>query len=335
MTSLRGGVSGGDAAGLELVRDARAHRHCELVAVHDDDPRALAAFRDAAGVGFAAASFDELLGAGVDFVVLGGPVALRLAQVEAAAAQGAHVLVRAPFAPDLATAAAMVRACERGQVRLGAHVAALQDPLVEQLRAMIAADWLGGVVAVQAIAGSDRALHAGDGPRLHPFVDLVSRHLHLTSWLTGRRVVTATAQTTRAFSRDDDGAAATAVLRGNVIATFLASHASAVDAFAVHGTDGGVRIAGDRLWLRGRSEFHGDVFDYRTPGVELALSRAELAPELAAAAPSTDLVGRFARWLDDTDVYPCPGEAALEDFRAVDALLRALRSGRTETVVAG
>lgn len=331
MTSLRGGLSGCSTQSLELVRQSRRQSSCELVAVHDADPAALATLRAASGIGFTTASFDELLASGVDFVVLAGGLGERLAQVQAAAAQGAHCLVVAPFAADLATAAAMVAACARAQVRLGCYVADFQDPVVEQLRRMIAADWLGGVVVVQGIAGDDLALQNLPRPA-HPLVDLASRHVHLASWLTGRRALRVTAQTTRSFSREDDGGVATAVLRGNVACTFTASHATNVRAFAVHGTDGGIRIAGDRLWLLGQREFHGDVFDYLSPGHECVLSRAELAPEIAAKAGRTELLGRFARWLEDCDDFPCPGDMALDDLKVVDAMLRAARSGKTEDV---
>lgn len=331
MTSLRGGLAGCSAESLQLVLRARVHRCCELVAAYDPDPEALASLRDSTGIGLSAGSFDELLGSGVDFVVLAGDAALRLTQVRAAAEQGAHCLVLAPLAGDLATAQEMVDVCAKAGVRLGVHVEDFQDPVVDQLRRMVAADWLGGIVAVQGIVGDDDALRGGTRPG-HPFVDLATRHLRLTSWLTGRRAVRVTAQTTRSFSRDDDTAVATAVLRGNVACTFTASHATAAQAFAVHGTDGGMRIAGDRLWLLGRREFRGEVFDYLSPGHELALSRAELAPALARKAPQADLLGRFARWIDDCDDFPCPGDAAVEDLRVAAAMLQAARSGSTEDV---
>lgn len=331
MTTLRVGVSGCTSASLELVQRARVQHDCDVVAVHDDDAHALGAFASTADVGFAAPSFDALLGSGVDFVVLAGP-ANRLAQAQQAAAQSVPVLVLSPLANDLATATEFVTTCERAQVRCGVHVPDFEDPVIEQLRRMLANDWLGGVVAVQAITGDDAALRGGIAAAHHPLVEFASRQLHLARWLTGRRALRVTAQTTRAFAREDDSAVATAVLRGNIACTFHTSHTATVNAFAIHGTDGGVRIAGDRVWLLGQHEFRGDVFDYVGAGHELVLSRAELAGALDACAPRANLLGRFARWLEDTDDYPCPGDESLADFRAVDAMLRAARSGRAEDV---
>lgn len=333
MTSLRAGLSGCSPASLELLRHAARQSSCAVVALHDDDPAARARAGAATGIHVATARFDELLATGVDFVVLAGPLDVRLAQVRAAAEQGAHCLVVAPFAADLATAAAMVEACAKAQVRLGCYTPEFQDPVIEQLRRMIAADWLGGPVVVQGIAGDDLALHDGPAPA-HPFVDLVSRHIHLTTWLTGRRAVRVTALTTRTFGPRDDGGVATALLRGGIACSFTASHVTVARAFAVHGTDGGFRLAGDRLWLQGRREFRGEVFDYLTPGREAVLSREELAPEIAAKAGGNELLGRFARWLDDCDDFPLPGEVALDDLLVVDAMQRAAGSGHSEDVQA-
>ncbi len=317
---------------VELVQRVRTHHHCDLVAVHDPAAAVLADFQAKASIGFASTSFAELLASGIDFVVLAGPIADRLEQVQEAAAQGAHILVLSPFAPDLATATTMVAICEANEVRLGVLVPEFADPVAEQLRRMLVADWLGGIVCVQAILGDDTRLRGSVTAPSHPFVELVSRHIHLASWLTGRSVQRVTAQTTRSFARDEDGGVATAILRGNVACTFAAYQTTPVRAFAVHGTDGGFRLAGDRLWLRGQREFRGHVFDYMTPGQELAIGRCELVPELTALAPESELVGRFARWIEDTDDFPCPAEQALEDVRVVDALLRAAKSGHTETV---
>ena len=142
-----------------------------------------------------------------------------------------------------------------------------------------------------------------------------------------------TAQSVRGFLPiPNDGTVATAILRGNVMCTFAATHLARVRVFAVHGTDGGVRLAGDRIWLTGHTEFRGDVFDYLTPGQERIFTRDELAPALAAKAPECELHGRFARWIDDCDDFPCPGEQAALDHRVFDAFQRAAASGRTEQV---
>ena len=310
----------------------RAHGHCDVVAAHDADARALATFRDTAGVGFTTPSFDQLLGTGIDFVVLGGPLHERLAQVEAAAAQGVHCLCTVPFAADVQTAAAIVAACDRAQVKVGVLVPQFADPVLDQIRRMIAADWLGGVVSIAAFAGDDERLRGDGEPALHPVVARTSGHVHLVSWLTGRATLRVTAQTTSTFGRGDDTGVATAILRGGIACTFTASHVTRAELLTVYGTDGAIVMGPHRLWLMGRAEFRGPVFDYVVPGHELLLNRNELEPRLVALAPDAEPLGRFARWLEDTDDFPCPGEQALADLRVIDAMLRSIASGRTEEV---
>jgi predicted dehydrogenase len=342
VTTLRAGLSGCGALGRRIVQQVRTHAHCDIVALHDPDELALARLGNETGIQTRTTSFDALLATGVDFVVLAGPPAARLPQVQAAADQAVHVLLHAPMANDLASGEAMIAAVEAAGVRLGVAVPGQDDPVLEQVRRMLTADWLGGAVCVQGIHGEDDLLvqppQAND-PRLlrrgasHPLLLLAAHHVHLTSWLLGRRAVAVTAQTTQGFlPLPQDGACATAVLRGNVLCTFLASHLCRARAFAVHGTDGGIRLAGDRIWLCGRSAFQGDVFDYPEPAAELSLARSDLANAILALAPERELHGRFAKWIDDCDDFPCQAEQALADLRVLDAMVRAAASGQRETV---
>ena len=332
--TLRVGLSGAGPAGLRAVQATLLQQDCDVVAVHDDLDGAAERLAKGSQLGFWTRDYGELLGYGVDFVVLTGPLDQRLDQVRRAAEQSVPCLVHAPVAPDLASAKAMATACETHDVRLGVYVQGQSDPVVEQLRRMIAADWLGGVTAVQSIVGDDELLQTGQVThRGDPFVTLASEHVHLATWLTGRRAASVTAQTIRSFAPDlDDGGVATVALRGNVPCTYLTSRLTRANAFAIHGTDGGVRIAGDRIWLCGQRPFQGHVFDYETPGIEQVLARRDLENALAAHRAQTELHGRFARWLEDTDDYPCPIEQAIVDFEIVDAMARAARTHQTITL---
>ncbi len=331
MITLRVGVSGAGPRGLGVIQDVGWHTACDVVAVHDDVPGTAKRLADGSQLGYATESFEKLLAYGIDFVVLTGPLEDRLAQVKLASEQSVPCLVHAPVAPDLKTLQEMHAICTEHDVRLGVFVRGQADPVVEQLRRMIAADWLGGVVCVQSITGDDELLrtgsvtHGGD-----PFVALASEHVHITSWLTSRQATSVTAQTMRSFAPNfDDGGAATVVLRGNLPCTYITSRLTRANAFAIHGTDGGVRIAGDRIWLTGQRPFQGHVFDYETPGIEQVLSRRDLQNAISAHRAASELHGRFARWLEDTDDYPCPIEQAIIDFETVDAMTRAAREGRT------
>ncbi len=343
MTKLRAGISGCGKAGLAAVLQIRRHEFCDVVAAHDPSAEALRAFREQTAIGLCTASFDELLATGIDFVILAGPCGVRMDQVQRAAEQGVHCLLHAPMAPDSTAAAAMVAVCEQAQVKLGVAVNGQDDPVLEQLRRMIASDWLGGPVCVQGLWAENPMLStlppAGSWqlqPELagrDPMLVLASHHVHLASWLLGRSVLEVTAQTATGFlPLPADGAVATARLRGNVLCTFAASHLAAARVLAIHGTDGGVRIAGDRVWLLGHTEFRGEVFDYLRPREELVVSRADLQAALAAQAPDAELHGRFARWIDDLDDFPCPGDQAVLDMQVLDAMARAATSGQREVV---
>jgi predicted dehydrogenase len=331
VNSLRVGLSGCGPAGLSVVQQVRLHQDCDIVVVHDRQMAEADRLAIANSIGFGTDDFARMIAYGVDFVVLAGPLEDRLAQVRLAAEQSVPCLVHAPLAADLDTARAIVDAAVRAEIRLGVVVPGQADPVLEQLRRMIGADWLGGVVGVQAIIGDDELLRAGSVThRADPFTSLAAQHVHLAAWLTGRRAAQVTAQTTRTFRPDlDDGGAATVVLRGGVLCTFLASRLTRTHAFAIHGTDGGLRIAGDRILLTGKRPFQGHVFDYVTPGIEMVIARKDLRDAIAQHAPGSEPCGRFAGWLEDVDDFPCPAEQAIVDLEVVDAMVRAAATGRT------
>ncbi|MBX3464101.1 MAG: Gfo/Idh/MocA family oxidoreductase [Planctomycetes bacterium] len=342
MTTLRAGLSGCGAAGLRAVLAARRQQDAVVVAAHDADPAALAALQQATGIALGTTRFDELLGTGVDFVVLAGPPGSRLEQVELAAEQGVPVLLLAPMAPSLAAAEAMAAACARGGVALGVAIAAQADPRFEQLRRAFADGWFGGLLTVHALRGDDdlvrRPAAAGD-PRLasdlfgdDPMVRLAVEDVHLLPWLTGRRCLRVTCQAGRSFlPLAADGAVATAVLAGGAVATFAATLGGAARGLAIQGTDGFVQVAGDTVVVRGERAFAGPALVYATPGQTAVLSPRDDA-DARRLATQLEPIGRFARWLDDLDGFPCPAQQALADMRAVAAMQRALASGRVEVV---
>ncbi len=336
MNRMRVGLSGCGRRGAEALAAVQAHGGCTITALHDPDAAALERLGAAAGIAARFADFEQLLATGIDFVVLTGPVAPRITQVEAAAAQGVHCCVHAPMAEDGDAARAMLQACERAGVRLGVAVAAQADPVLEQLRRMVADDWLGAPVLVQAMTADDRALRhpPGDGHWLRqgdaasPLLHWGLEALHLATWLTERPATAACGLAAHGLTRlASDSAAAVVQLRSGVLCTFASSHVCRGSSFSLHGTDGAIRIAEDRIWLRGRKRFRGDAFDYPEAGVEMALPQTGRDGPLAA---HFELHGRFARWIDDRDDFPCPGEQAASDMAAWDAVRRAIERGANQ-----
>jgi predicted dehydrogenase len=336
--NLRAGIFGCGPDGLwSAARMARLPQ-CELAALGDRDPARLATAVEGSGVALGAATFDELLATGVDFVVLAGDLADRPALVSAAAEQGVSCLLHAPCAASAAEAEALQAHCDAGGARFGVLVRAQGEPVFEQLREMVASGWFGGIAQVQCLAGSDDLLRhppvAGD-PRLaaaaaaDPLQKLASHHVHLVRWLTGLRPRSVSVQPSAGFlPLPSDGAVATVRLCGHAMATFAASWRCAADDLALYGHDGRVRVSASHVVLAGRTDYDGPCFAYRA-GTELVLERAGLG---AGDAPASDLHGRVAQALDDCGDFPCPGEQAIEDLRLLDAIARALRTGTTEDV---
>jgi xylose dehydrogenase (NAD/NADP) len=343
VTFLRVGLSGCGVRGAAVIEAVRSHGHCDVVALHDPDARAMQDLGEGTGIDLRCASFDELLATGVDFVVLANPPGSHPEEVGAAATQGVHCLVHAPFAIDAAAAAAMVAAADAGEIKLGVAVPAQADPLLEQLRQMLTEDFLGGIVLVQGVVGEDRMLRQPPGPkdwRRDPalagstaFVQLAAGLVHLSGWLSGRAPTTVQALSASGFTAlPEDGTVVAATLRGGALCTLAATHLAEAEQLLLLGTDGSALYTPARLVLRGRKEWRCDLFHYAHAGEEQVIERSGLGDPLLAAAADLELHGRFARWIDDRDDFPCPGEQAMLDQRVLDAVARAVRSGGREHV---
>lgn len=342
MTILRGGISGCGKRGRVAVESVRRHGHCDVVALFDPDEAALQTLGSLTGIDTRCASFDALLHTGIDFVILTGPAGGHRQQVEAAAAQGVHCLVHAPFALDAGDADAMVAASERAGIKLGVLIPEQADPLLEQVRQFLNHDCFGGIVLVQSLIGDDDVLRhppaAGDWRRdpeqagAGAFLRLSSGQLSTCTWLVGRPVVEVAALGSHGFtSLDEDATAVTARLRGGALCTFAASHLTRGQHCAFYGNDGYAVLAPDRLRLCARIARH-DVLDYPEPRKERSYLRSEVKSLLAASELQLELHGRFARWIDDRDDFPCTGEQAAIDQRALDAVRRSVLEGKAMTV---
>ncbi len=307
MSLLRAGLSGcGHVSAAQLLA-LREQRDCEVVALHDDDPRALAAVGAATGVSLLLPTFAELLATGIDFVVLAGGEALAERSM-LAAEQSAHVLLHAAAADDVDGLATAVSACERGEVHLGLVAPLLGDPALHDLRALLVSGAIGALTELHVQAhASPMAL------------------VPLVAWLTGRP-----ARRVSAAREDPRGnRLVTLQLPGGATIT-LTTGPDAATSLIAHGTDGRCEIRPHDIGMQTMRPWHGEVLCSPSAGSEHWSER--VPAQEASARGRAEPHGTFARWIDDRDVFPCPGEQLLEDLRTLVALQASLGSGRSEDV---
>jgi predicted dehydrogenase len=148
------------------------------------------------GTATAFESLEDLLGSGVDVVHVCTPNALHAEQTLLALDRGAHVVCEKPLATSTDESARMVEALEASG-KIGAvayHVRGY--PLVEHMRATVAAGELGDLRVIHGRYVCDDALLVTEGWRLEPAVsgptyvtaDLGAHWFDLAEHVTGARV---------------------------------------------------------------------------------------------------------------------------------------------------
>jgi predicted dehydrogenase len=98
----------------------------------------------------------------VDAVYLATPVHLHLPQTLAAAQAGKHVLVEKPMARTVAECEQMIAACRARGVKLGIAYYRRFYPIVQRIRALLAAEEIGRPLAVHAVTSTPFALGPTD-----------------------------------------------------------------------------------------------------------------------------------------------------------------------------
>jgi predicted dehydrogenase len=189
------------------VENLRAVGDVEVVGVADHDRSRARTWADAHGVA-PFSSYDALLDAGVDAVVVCSETSHHRELAEMAARQGVHVLCEKPLAATAADARAMVTACdERGVALMTAFPMRFSAP-VAQVRDMVHAGALGTVYACNGA-------NQGELPTRHRawFVDrtlagggaVMDHTVHLADllrWYLDREVVEVYAVTNRLLHAD-------------------------------------------------------------------------------------------------------------------------------------
>lgn len=155
------------------------------------------------------ADFREVLQPGIDAVIISSPNSLHREHAVAAIAAGKHVLLQKPVASTLEDAEAIERAAAASTRTVGLYMSYFDQPLIHDLRDMIAEGRLGSLVhcyarlmhkggmmwSAEALSGARtwRGSIADTGGGC--FIQLAVHYIHIFEWASGGRVRRSTAFT--------------------------------------------------------------------------------------------------------------------------------------------
>ena len=230
---------------------------CEVVAVCDTDPGALARAVERTGAaGFG--SLDELLaGAAVDLVVLATPSGLHAGQAIRCAEAGRHVVTEKPMATRWDDGKAMVAACDRANVHLFVVKQNRRNATVQLLKRAIQAGRFGRIymVAVNVFWSRPQSYYDSapwrgtwefDGGA---FMNQASHYVDLLEWLIGpvESVQAYTATLARNIQVEDTGVLAIKWRNGalgTMAVTMLTYPKNLEGSITVLGEHGTVKLGG-------------------------------------------------------------------------------------------
>jgi len=232
-------------------------QRCELVAVADTDPAALAAAVARTGATGYPSLSALLAGSEADCVVLATPSGLHAQQAQEVAAAGRDVMTEKPLATRWADGVAMVRACDDAGVRLLVVKQNRRNRTLQLLKQAIEAGRFGRIYMVtvnvfwsRPQAYYDSAAWRGtwefDGGA---FMNQASHYVDLLDWMIGpvESVMAYTGTLARNIEVEDTGVAALkwrSGAMGSVNVTMLTYPKNLEGSITVLGEKGSVRIGG-------------------------------------------------------------------------------------------
>jgi predicted dehydrogenase len=294
----------------------------------------------------------------VDVVVINSPNHLHAPQAIAAIEAGKHVLLQKPVAANLKDAEAITSAAKRSQRTVGLYMSYFDQPLMHDLRDMLADRRLGDVVQCYA-----RLMHRGgmmwsrqslEGKPTWRgsveetgggcFIQLAVHYIHIFEWVTGARVVRATGLTGKLHCpglEGEDIASAILQMDSGAMVTLDTAWCANGEELAIHGTGGRVEYRYNR-WLAVSSAsggFTGRVVKY-TGGVTEAFGGPEGEEQVSEVRPpafgdAANPLNQHRLFLEaarDGKAAPVSIESGVHDMRVVSAVYESARTGRTVTI---
>ncbi len=314
-----------------------------------------AAARAAAACGSAAAThYAAALAPEIDAVVISTPNNLHRPQAVAAIEAGKHVLLQKPVAANLADAEAIAAAAARSHRTIGLYMSYFDQPLMHDIRDMVAQGRLGQVVhcyarlmhtggmmwSREALAGirtwRGSVAETGGGC----FIQLAVHYIHLFTWMTGAHVVRASGFTRNLHCpglEGEDLAMAILELDSGAMITLDTAWCASGEELALHGTRGRVQYRNNR-WLGVSSAsgaFEGRVVQYRGGLVEAFGGPQGEEQEMEIRPPAFGDIANplnqhraFLEAVRDGRPAPVPVASGVEDLRVVYEVYRAAEKNR-------
>jgi glucose-fructose oxidoreductase len=335
--------------GRLVMDDYRNAPGAELGLLCDIDGAKAAELSRESGVPFTT-RFEDCLGPEVDVVDISTPNHLHAGQAVAALQAGKHVFLQKPMAPTTDDCRTILEAGARTGRQVGMFMSSLNDPTVQELRAMIAAGAFGRVISLRG-RNAHRSAHtkwkewerpADYWRRRKDLVGggcmaLIGIHgIHLLQWLAAAAVESAAAVAENVASREimegEDACAAACRLESGAVAVLEASYASEGGSTEIFGTEGWAILREGTLRLKLDRPWKGRLLEVPGDGVETVIEARELKRLGAPLLAEFEQHGAFARAVLAGEAPPVPGTDGLRDVAVLEAIYRSAAGGRRERV---
>ncbi len=339
-------VVGAGAIGRKHVAALAQSRTARLAAVVDPSPAA-AALAAEHGVPLVADLADLAELGDVAGVILATPTAVHLAQALYCIGRGWPVLVEKPVAATAAEGAQMAAAADAAGVPVLVGHHRRHNPRIAAARAALQSGAVGRVIAVQASVllckpddyfAPDWRRQPGAGPVLTNLIHEIDTMRHLLGEVVSVQAVTSSA--VRGFAVEDSAVALLCFASG-ALATVTVSDAAAApwsweltaeenpdypptgqSCLLISGTEGALELPNLRLWQ------HSGPRSWFTP-----LLPQDLAVE--DTDPLIRQIDHFATVIRGTELPLVSAADAARSVAVVDAILRAAKTGHSETPYLG
>jgi predicted dehydrogenase len=307
----------------------------------------------------ATTDFAAALATNIDAVIISTPNFEHGPQAIAAIEAGKHVLLQKPVAAQLSDAEAIARAADASPKTTGLYMSYFDQPLMQDLRAMVEQDRLGGIVhcyarlmhrggmmwSREALAGRPNWRGSVEQTGGGCFIQLAVHYIHIFEWVTGARVLKATGFAGNLHCPGLEGEdLATAVLQldSGALITLDTAWCADGEELAIHGTEGRIVYRGNRHLSVSSSKgsFDGMAIHYEGGLIESfgGAVGVDLHSEVTAPAfgDVTNPLNQHRVFLEAArDGKPAPVSIAsgVHDMRVVAAVYESAKSGRAVDVL--